>query len=237
MTASSSGFVFLSQSSDSSGTSEKKQLREAHLAKRSRLSAPKIDLLSSSIQKRFWRLRSVRNLDKRLLGKQAVWMSCYVDFDREVQTRNLLRKALGRGYKVAVPVVLPGSNASIMLSEVSTVPGRGDPGPGWVRSSFGLMQPRDLRPVDPFEIDCFVVPGLAFDRFGFRLGFGKGHYDRLLEAAKSEIPRIGLAFSWQLVERLPREHWDVQMHRVVTEEKVIRCNLGLSSNHVHCSKR
>ena len=237
MAASSSEFVFSSRSSNALEAPVKKQLRETHLANRARLTTPHIILLSGSILKKFWRLKCVRNLDKCLPEKRSVWMSCYVDFDHEVQTRTLLHKALGRGYRVAVPVVLPGSNAGIMLSEVSTVPGQEDPGPGWVRSSFGLMQPRDLKPVDPFEIDCFVVPGLAFDRFGFRLGFGKGYYDRLFEVVKSKIPRIGLAFSWQLVERLPREHWDVQMHRVVTEKKVVRCDLGLLSNHVHCSKR
>lgn len=219
------------RNADTPELAAKSRLRKTLLARRNRLSTHSVDRLSQSALERFWRLRAIRDLDRRRHGQQEVWMSCYVDFDHEVQTRTLLRKALVRGYKVAVPVVFPESNAGLMLSEVSNVPGREDPGPGWVRSSFGLVQPCVLKPVDPSEMDCFVIPGLGFDRCGFRLGFGKGYYDQLLGAVRSEIPRIALAFSLQVVDQLPRDPWDVPMHRVVTEKGVIRCPTGTPSSH------
>ena len=222
---------------DTPEVAAKSRLRKTLLARRSRLSTRSVDRLSQSALERFWRLRAIRDLDRRRPGRREVWMSCYVDFGHEVRTRTLLRKALERGYKVAVPVVLPESNAGLMLSEVSNAPGREEPGPGWVRSGFGLVQPCDLKPIDPSEMDCFVIPGLGFDRFGSRLGFGKGYYDQLLGAARPEAPRIALAFSLQVVDLLPSDPWDVPMHRVVTENGVIRCHTGPSSSHSRSVKR
>jgi 5-formyltetrahydrofolate cyclo-ligase len=82
-------------------------------------------------------------------------------------------------------------------------------------------------------MDCFVLPGLAFEPQGFRLGFGRGYYDHLLASARTDAWRIALAFSFQMTSRLPREEWDVPMHRIVTETGVIRCNQSaLNDAHV-----
>jgi 5-formyltetrahydrofolate cyclo-ligase len=70
------------------------------------------------------------------------------------------------------------------------------------------------------QVDLVLVPALAFDARGYRLGYGKGFYDRLLpQLARAE--RVGLAFELSLLPQLPNEDHDVAVHRVVTEKRVI----------------
>ena len=77
----------------------------------------------------------------------------------------------------------------------------------------------DLRPRDPEEV-LFVVPGVAFDRRGVRLGRGFGWYDRAL-ADYARSARIGLGYDFQIVDELPEAPWDIRMHAVVSEARVI----------------
>jgi 5-formyltetrahydrofolate cyclo-ligase len=71
-------------------------------------------------------------------------------------------------------------------------------------------------------IDLFVVPAVAFDTAGRRLGRGQGYYDATLSAARPEAVRVGLAFDWQVVAALAADPWDEGMDVVVTDEKVLR---------------
>ena len=75
-------------------------------------------------------------------------------------------------------------------------------------------------PVDPQEVDLVLVPGVAFDRQGNRLGYGGGYYDRFLQQCAA--PRVALAFATQLVDHVPTEPHDLRVHAVVTDEEVIR---------------
>ena len=81
----------------------------------------------------------------------------------------------------------------------------------------GIREPGpDAPSVAPDRIDVFVVPGLLFDRRGFRLGHGRGHYDRLLSGARSDSLSIGFSFAERVVDELPVNDWDVPMDWVVT---------------------
>ena len=86
----------------------------------------------------------------------------------------------------------------------------------------GIPQPAEPKPVEPEEINLALVPGLAFDCMGNRLGHGAGIYDRLLQplADETEALIMGLAFSDQLVEEIPEEDHDIAMCVVITEEGV-----------------
>ncbi len=88
-----------------------------------------------------------------------------------------------------------------------------------VASRFGLREPRaDWRNiVGLVEIQAFVVPGLAFDRRGGRLGWGRGHYDATFAAAAPDALRIGIAFDIQLIDSVARDPHDIDLSHVVTE--------------------
>ncbi len=88
------------------------------------------------------------------------------------------------------------------------------------KGKFGIPEPQDGEPVDPTSIELILVPGLAFDTECFRLGWGKGYYDRLLKRAGGYS--IGVAYSFQVLDRLPRDSWDIPVKAVVTEKELIR---------------
>lgn len=94
---------------------------------------------------------------------------------------------------------------------------------------FGVMQPRVLSPAEVGECAVLIVPLLAFDRAGHRLGYGRGFYDRLL--AVSTAPAIGVAFAAQELAALPHAPHDLPLDWIVTEEEVITVPTTPRSRH------
>ena len=163
-----------------------------------------------------------REISNRLLAspefQTARAVQCYVANAAEVQTERVILEALRLKKRVIVPVIHP-NNRSFSLSELADLhPDILQPGP------FGILQPRPsfLREVQPSEIDLWILPGVAFDEDGNRLGFGGGYYDRLLTGRQGEA--IGLAFDFQImVERLPVEGNDRPVDQIMTETRTIFC--------------
>jgi 5-formyltetrahydrofolate cyclo-ligase len=91
---------------------------------------------------------------------------------------------------------------------------------------YKILEPKpELREVaamkvDPQELDLVMVPGVAFDRRGGRMGHGKGYYDKLLERVRPEAPLVALAFECQLFPEIPVAPHDVFMSKIVTESAV-----------------
>src|SRR5262249_61676779 len=91
----------------------------------------------------------------------------------------------------------------------------------WVRGPSGTPEPANGRPLGADAVRlCFLVPGVAFDGRGARLGRGGGWYDRAL-AGHPDAARLGLAYDFQVVPFVPEASWDVRMHVVVTETRVL----------------
>jgi 5-formyltetrahydrofolate cyclo-ligase len=89
---------------------------------------------------------------------------------------------------------------------------------------FGMEQPSDSGPVVPIpQIDVLLVPGLAFDRHGGRLGNGAGHYDRILGSARADAASIGIAPESRLIYEVPMEGHDVRVAWLATEDGVVSC--------------
>jgi 5-formyltetrahydrofolate cyclo-ligase len=97
-------------------------------------------------------------------------------------------------------------------------------GDGWENGPYGILEPCVPAGVEPRLTgwDIIVVPGLAFDPGGNRLGHGLGYYDRFLGGLPGSVPRIGLAWAGQMVPEVPVDAWDVPVHALVTEQGVIR---------------
>ncbi len=85
---------------------------------------------------------------------------------------------------------------------------------------YGFLQPSASAPlIEASEIELVLVPGLCFDSQGTRLGYGKGHYDRLLPHLR-DVPLIGITAEALLVEKLPKESFDIPMSHLATELSV-----------------
>lgn len=89
--------------------------------------------------------------------------------------------------------------------------------------SYGILEPSGHRAADWEEIDLALVPGLAFDLKGHRLGFGKGYYDRALPRLKKSALTIGLGYSFQVVDQVPSQPHDVLLKAILSEKEVHYC--------------
>jgi 5-formyltetrahydrofolate cyclo-ligase len=123
------------------------------------------------------------------------------------------RRLAARGVRLVYPRVL-GSERRLTFHDVALGPGGpADLHPG----AFGILEPQLTAPLVALDaIDLFVVPGLAFDPSGARLGWGLGFYDCTLAQAPA-APRIGYCYACQLLPHVPLGRDDIPMHQVVTE--------------------
>lgn len=97
-----------------------------------------------------------------------------------------------------------------------------------VENAWGIPEPvneADLTEIMPAQLDVVLIPLLACDRYGNRLGYGKGFYDRFLSACRSDVLKIGVSYFDPLDECLPADEWDVRLDKVVCPIGVV--NFGL----------
>jgi 5-formyltetrahydrofolate cyclo-ligase len=184
---------------------QKTELRAALLGARGAMPSAEREALSAAI--------CGRAIDLPVF-RAAGTVHAYVGVASEVRTLPLLEAAWRAGTRVVCPRIGTGGRLEGRL----------------VRSVEDLMAgPRGLREPDPQttalvpaqEIDLVVVPGVGFDRQGHRLGFGGGYYDRFLSTTGAL--RLGLAFSLQIVDRIPQGLGDEPVHWIVTERETIEC--------------
>ena len=142
--------------------------------------------------------------------RRARTVCCYVALPYEVQTWQMIEEMLKRGKRVVVPVAQPRTKR-LRLCALR------HPRTELARGAFGVWEPQAhaQRPVSPRDVDLVIVPGLAFDRRGHRLGHGHGYFDRFLGRIPARIPTVGLAFSFQLLDRLPTAPHDCAVHTVL----------------------
>ena len=184
----------------------KARLRELCLARRARLTPTDRCRMSAVIA-------GHASAMPAFLESQTVML--YLALPQEVQTKALLAECHRKAKRVAIPVVTPHGLYAAQLR-----PGQVklEPGP------FGVLEPTTgAAIISPDDIDCVLVPGVAFDGRGARLGFGKGYYDRFLCRLPATAHVCGLAFSLQIVERVPDMPHDVRMQWLVTDQGVRRC--------------
>ncbi len=135
----------------------------------------------------------------------------YVSFGSEVQTHEAIKKALALGKRVAVPITDP-ETFEIELAEIDSFEELEE-------KEHAIMEPKEIKSIEPEEIDLVVVPGIAFDLEKNRLGRGKGCYDWLLKQLK--CASIALAFESQIVEKVPVNENDERVGKIVTEKRII----------------
>jgi 5-formyltetrahydrofolate cyclo-ligase len=131
-------------------------------------------------------------------------------FGSEVETSALIER-LHAGKRVVLPRVAEGDILAVAYA----------PGDPVTATTFGAMEPAGADVVPPEVVDVVIVPGVAFDRRGGRVGYGGGFYDRLFAKAPS-VPAVAVAFAVQLVDEVPQGRSDARVDLIVTEDEVIR---------------
>ncbi len=141
--------------------------------------------------------------------KKAKTILFYASLPGEVNTFAMITKAIELKKHICLPVV---ANQRTMIPTLTKTMTDLETG------QYGISQPRHdaSLEVNPKDIDAVIVPGLSFDKFCNRLGRGKGYYDRFLSTLPLNTVTIGLAFDFQLVDRLPVEEHDVPLSVVIS---------------------
>ena len=184
---------------------DKREIRKRIMALRNAMAPEAVAAKSSEIIRRLTKLREIR---------EASTLMVFLNFGSEVVTDDLIRWGWDAGKRIAVPLCRPEGRVLTPclvggFDELET-------------GNYGIREPKAdrLRVVPHEEIDAVLVPAVAFDRQGYRVGYGGGYYDRFLP----KVPRaakIGAAFACQIVDAVPVDRYDAQVDRIVTEEGII----------------
>ncbi len=186
----------------------KKEIRKKILELKNALSPKEIQDKSNTI---------FNKLNKIDFYNKANNVMIYVSFGSEVMTKPIIDDSLNKGKRVFIPVTVP-KTKQLIISELKDFEKDLQVG------HFGVMEPKEeaLRPVDPDIIDLVVVPGVAFDKNGYRIGYGGGYYDRFLPRLSERTPKISLAFEMQLIDRVPKDEYDIPVEYILTEKQFIK---------------
>ena len=180
----------------------KDQLKQSILEKRNSLSIDEV-------------LEKSRQIETNLFGLEQYIKSrtvmYFVSFGNEVYTHAMIKKALSNKTVVVPKVSHYEIEPSLIIDFENLIPGK-----------FGILEPIETMRIAYKNIDLVLVPGIAFDLDGHRIGYGFGYYDKFLKKVPKAV-KIGLAFDFQVVDIIPRETHDVPVDLIVTDERVVEC--------------
>lgn len=136
-------------------------------------------------------------------------IALYYPIKNEVMTQTIFQRALEQGLKVFFPRVEKGIN----FYEVN--------GPDDLqKGSYGISEPKMSCPeILPEEtLDLLIVPGIAFTKKGYRIGYGKGFYDSFITDNDIKTPTIGLSYEFQIIDTFPVSDWDQPLYGIMTDK-------------------
>ena len=162
------------------------------------------------------------NLEQLESYVQAKGILFFMSLDEEVQTTYLMEHAFQRGKTVYLPLV----DRDLKEIRITRLPNLDIE---FVNTRYGIKEPQKAHwnLVSPTEIDFVLVPGLAFNLTGGRVGFGTGYYDRLLHILDPKTFKVGVAFDFQLLQLLPQTSSDHKVQMIFTEKRTIACRQSL----------
>ena len=187
-----------------SSLTEKQSLRKHYRALRAAQSSQDYEAKCERIAEQFQELDGLRD---------AQCIYTYLEFQVEVRTSGIAEQLLRDRKRVLTTGADHKRAPAETLCELTWVGGQ-------------LIQ-TPLATTDIAQIDLFLVPGIVWDRLGYRVGFGGGYFDRLLASARADALKVGLAFEFQLIESVPREAWDIPVDVLITETRLHACTPAL----------
>ena len=160
--------------------------------------------------------RMLKFLQSWEIFRQAKTIHIFISKTDEPDTSPIIESAWESGKTVAVPCVIPES-FELFHSQLKSFEDLSS-------GALGVLEPSPEGRIamNPESFDLVIIPGVAFDRQGGRLGYGKGYYDRFLE--QTAAFRLALAFNFQVLEKVPTEKHDVPMNGILTESGIIEVN-------------
>lgn len=178
------------------------------LEKRSNLDPDSVSELSGIIQRKI--------LESRVFAESLAIMA-YMPIKNEVRTDLIIKEGLAAGKTVLLPRVAgPEKMEAVPVKSIDSDLGKG---------AMGIMEPlRSIPAADPSLIDLVILPGVAFDREGRRLGFGAGFYDRFIPLLRKDCVLLAPAYDFQVLDHIPAEDFDKTADIIVTEKETIHAS-------------
>jgi len=188
----------------------KEFLKEQIRRKRQKLSRYEVEEKSKLIKEKLFSLPEFQS---------ARTVAFYVAMKKsnEAETEEMIKESLRLGKRVLVPITDLVED-KIVFSEIKSFD-------DLLPSTFDILEPvPELRKIFPHEaIRLAIVPGIVFDLHGHRIGYGLGFYDKFLSQLTKYVTKIGLAFEFQIVGKLPNESHDITLDKLISEERIIEC--------------
>lgn len=186
---------------------DKKEIRNMIIKKRDELSLESRNNKDNSI------------LDKLLKSEMYIKSKnifTFINYGSEVDTKKFIIKAIADGKKIFVPKTIK-STREMKALEISSLE-------NLKPDNWGILEPETFnREINKQELDLIIVPGVAFDRNGNRIGYGGGYYDRYFSDLNSTIKKVVLAYDIQLMESFQCEDHDIKVDFIITEREIIEC--------------
>ncbi len=179
----------------------KNEIRTDLKAKRRALTQEEINKKSENIFSHFMSLSCYDKADTVM-----VYLSAY----KEPETRDIIGILLRDGKKVVVPI----SNTDNFTITPSYLVSTND----LKKGAYDIPEPNKCTEADINSIDIALIPGIAFDEKGSRIGFGKGYYDRFLSGFHGT--KIGICYDFQLISDIPVSEHDIKMDMIITEKRI-----------------
>lgn len=188
---------------------EKKALRKDILTKRKNIDTAEKEKMDKEILDRFFESKYY---------KEAENIFIYISYDSEIDTSEIIDKAFKDGKKIYVPR----TEFETRLMDAVEITSFDN----LIKSSYGILEPSiEDSHINPNELDLIVVPGVAFDRNGGRMGYGAGFYDRYFKKINKDnikrIVKLALAYDFQVLEEVPMNVQDVPVDFIITEKEFI----------------
>ncbi len=160
-------------------------------------------------------IRCLQGLTEYRLSEEIF---CYVNFNQEVITTRLIEEALSGGKRIAVPKIIDKDMRFYYISSLKEL----ETGILGIPEPFELIRKAEAVP-DPEKDNLFIVPGLAFDPMGNRIGYGKGFYDNYFRKySNCSMIKIALTYDFQVLPLLPKEDQDIKIDQIITQDGLIK---------------
>ncbi|MFA5524416.1 MAG: 5-formyltetrahydrofolate cyclo-ligase [Tissierellales bacterium] len=187
---------------------DKRTLRSEILNRRKVLSKKQVITKSSAISSQLFSTEQYKN---------SKYIMCYIDFRNEVRTEGIIKTALKEDKNIIIPISVV-ETKQLILSQLLDYDKELESG------TYGILEPKKefIRVVNPELVDLVIMPGVAFDRRGYRIGYGGGYYDRFLTRINDSVPKIALAFELQMVPYVRKGRYDLPVDYIITESEVIK---------------
>ena len=179
----------------------KNELRKEFLIKRNELTSNYREFASHNI---------IKNIEDNELFKSAKSIFIYVSFGSEVETYTLIKKYINTK-TIYVPKIVDNDMKLVQINDFDNL----------IRSNFGILEPKENIFHDG-SVDLVITPSVVFSKDGFRIGYGKGYYDKFF-AKKLHKYSIGVSFDKLLQNKVPTDAHDIAVDYIITEKETIKC--------------